>query len=337
MLVAVVAPIIVKLIIAVIVVIIIYVIYAKVTGTSIMPDIGKALDGTPMICPPDYPVSNGAGICYKKCDPGHTWDKLDGCYPGCAPGTEQSLVACNKNRIFSSVGVTDTLPNQCVGDPGADKHWEMNGGLCYKVPNGYKMTSPGFMQKICPKDYSSTGVTCFRPDSRYPAGASVLATCPAGYYNNGTQCWRNPTWDNPVGFGNGWNGATCPKDMFLGLLGRCYTKCALGYKNDGTSCVRFADTLSTGYGPISITGTLPNGCPAGKELHGRLCYPACPAGTIRNPADIEYCSSPCPKGTVDMGVMGCTRKRYTIGSAALTAVGTCPPGRVKKGLLCYRT
>ncbi len=78
---------------------------------------------------------------------------------------------------------------------------------------------------------------------------------------------------------------------------RAFRSCPQGYNDDGLTC-RLNNILSrpqTGRG----VGTIPNGCPAGRELQNGLCYRRCDAGLD---GDGPTCYRRCPAGYNDDGV-----------------------------------
>jgi hypothetical protein len=244
-------------------------------------------------------------ICYENCPENYTSDGTIGCYENCPrdwKGT-QTITHCQKHRVYSPVGTVDTIP-QC-----ADNLVNF-AGLCYDVPPGWHVTAPGVIARKCPAGTNDSGTTCWYGRG---AGYGWQFGDPFNLENARKRC------ESDHGAGN------CE---LHGLI--YYPKCRQGFTPFGCCICHFSKEVR------SQIGTLPTKCPANKELHGRLCYNKCPEGYQRPWYDIEYCSSVCPAGTIDIGIGGCQRKRIDVTGRALTEVGICPDGYERKGILCYK-
>lgn len=92
------------------------------------------------------------------------------------------------------------------------------------------------------------------------------------------------------------------------------------------------------YGYLKSIKMVPrSGCRGTKVQVGGLCYPKCPDGYTRDPGNVEYCTSDCPKGTTRKGPYICAKNTSNPTDLGPKGkVGVCPikykPG--KAGLLC---
>ncbi len=312
-------------------------------------DIGSYLN-TPATCdttpPPGANEEYVAGLCYKKCLPGWSSDGALLCYKGCPikgdPGYpngwegKSTLAFCEKNTKYSTVGTTDTIPTQCSGT-------KINSvGLCYDVPAGWKVTSPGFIGETCDTVWKTTGVSyrddgtgCWLDADSYGTGVGTIpnVSCDSGFSQRGV---GGASWCDNGPRADFWNletrsaNITCPAGKFLSA-GLCYTTCKPGYTQTGATCNRLPQVK---YRSIrSQVGTLPDKCSNNKELFGRLCYPACPSGYERKAENLEFCSQKCPSDFKDIGIGGCQKPRDNRGVGV--PVHKCPANTTLKGLFCY--
>ncbi len=290
-----------------------YLAYGKVAGvyndvkdtigsvTNLVPEIGK-----PLICPAS--MEQKGLLCYEVCPEGWVSDGTHGCYKPCPSGWAgtETLTHCQHHTIYSTVGANPSLsiPKSCP--PGKTEY----AGLCYNAPSGWHVTAPGFIGR----------------------------KCPSGWRDDGTACWKDMhTYGRGVGY------VLWDEDVCRRKHGRCeknglmwYPVCKPGYKARGC-CLCERSPQRTSKSVKSEIGTLPNGCPAGRVLKGRLCYPACKAGYERRGDNIEHCSSKCPAGYTNIGIGGCQKPRRHVRGEGLTVVGVCPPATpIRKGELCYR-
>jgi hypothetical protein len=273
------------------------------TVTGIIPEIGK-----PLVCPANL-EARGL-LCYEKCPDGWQSDGTLGCYQPCPadwPGT-QSLTHCQHATVYSTVGADASLsvPNAC----GNGK--TIFAGLCYNVPEGWHVTAPGFIGKLCPAGWRDDGTTCWQDIQTYGRGA--------GY----------PIWDEAKCRAE--NNGSCEKSGAI-----WYPTCKPGFVARGCCvCERPPKTISKTV--KSEIGTLPDACSAGRELHGRLCYPTCQSGYERRGDNIEFCSSICPAGFANIGIGGCQKPRREVEGKGLTIVGVCPPDTPRReGELCFKS
>ena len=250
-------------------------------------------------------------ICYENCPTNYTSDGTIGCYENCPPdwkGT-QTIAHCQKHTIYSPVGTVDTIPKDCA--TGLTNY----AGLCYDVPEGWYVSSPGLMtmKAPCPPGTTDSGITCYyERGAGYPWKFGDPITIPINLENAKKRC------EADHGVGN------CEMD---GLI--WYPKCRSGYTNFGCCICNFLKVKP-------IAGHLPTKCPGNKELYGRLCYNPCSPSYERRGDNIEFCSSKCPPSSIDIGIGGCQRKRVDVGGKPLTEVGVCPEGYVREGALCYK-
>lgn len=288
-----------------------------------------------LICPAGK--ENRAGLCYDKCPDGYTSDGANICYRDCPAGWEgtSSLTHCQKKRDYSPGKVPNTCPDG----------YELWGGLCYKkCPAGSNRTAS------CTCDFGAYGgviTDCYDQNIRnaeygteipaYP-GWRRTAVCTRQYGGIITDCGKYGVSQLPgCGISQEKWGALCYEKCPAGKqrLGSdieyCGSICPAGYIDIGIGgCQKPTTTVSTGQA-LTAVGI----CPAGKEKYGLLCYPKCPEGKQRQSSDLEFCGTICPAGYIDIGIGGCQKPTQRTKSYALTEVGVCPKGSVKKGLLCY--
>lgn len=275
-----------------------------------LPEIPPIIEvGAPLVCPADR-TARGGLVCYQNCPAGWQSDGTAGCYQPCPagwPGTE-TLTHCQHATIYSTVGAdtSKSIPNACSG--GKTDY----AALCYNVPAGWEVTAPGFIGKKCPAGWRDDGTTCWQDLDSYGRGSGYALwhedKCRAE--NNGS-CEQN---------GAMW-----------------YPTCRPEYDAAGCCiCSRAPKTISKEV--QSQIGTLPDGCPDGRQLIGRLCYPGCSAGYERRGDNLEYCSSVCPAGFTNIGIGGCQKPRRNVDGKGLTEVGVCPSETPKRKLeLCYKS
>lgn len=279
-----------------------YLLYQKLPGA---PEIGQ-----PLICPSGTTAGVGplAGFCYANCPEGMQSDGASRCYKPCPSGWPggETVAHCQHKVIYSTVGAdpSQSIPNHC----GADRLWRE--GLCYDVPKGWHVTSPGFIGKICPDGWRDDGTTCWQDMHSYGRGF-------------GYALWEKEKCEAE-------NGACEQTDLMW------YPVCRPGYVARGCCiCERPPRTLSKEV--RSQIGSLPDGCPQGRIRSGRLCYPACPQGFERRGDNLEFCSTICQAGFTNIGVGGCQKPSADVTFKALTDVGVCPPDApVRKLLLCFK-
>jgi hypothetical protein len=239
-------------------------------------DIGYAC--TYQGCPEGYEM-RGA-LCYRKCPEGWTSDGLNRCYQNAPDGWAgtKTITHLQKDRSWSRSSAGSWCPDGKVN----------YAGLCYDVPSGWRMVSPGIRK----------------------------TDCPSGWRDDGTGCWKDMhTFGRGTGYGKessctSKEGVGCEKWGFL-----WYPKCPdLARKrghdepdayHNSACCVCTRDPIRRG-NVQSVLGTVPE-CGPGKTRIGALCYPVCPDGYERQGGDIEACSSKCPSGFKDIGIGGCER------------------------------
>jgi len=211
------------------------------------------------------------------------------------------------------------------------------GALCYDMcPSGYTSDGANGCYQDCPSGWPGTGSLMYCEKKRDYSPAKIPDACPDGYELWGGLCYKRC----PAG---STRTASCTCDF--GPYGGVYTNCTdtrITSRNIGDPTPEFGEgyrktalcTIQKGgiitdcgrYGVSQVPG-----CPAGTEKRGALCYQVCPQGTKRNDYDLEYCSTECPSGFVDIGA-SCQKPSKSI---SVTAQSVCPGGKVKKGLLCY--
>jgi hypothetical protein len=264
---------------------------------------------TALVCPPNTRASGDPlhVICYENCPDGYKSDGANRCYKPCPadwPGAD-TLAFCEHKTIYSTVGADPSLsiPSTCLS--GKISYLS----LCYDVPAGWQVTAPGFIGKVCDPGWRDDGTSCWQDLNDYGRGFG---------YTSEDKCTSD-------------SGGNCEKFLLL-----WYPVCRPGYHAVGSNiCERSPERVSKEV--RSQIGTLPDGCPPGRELHGRLCYPGCPAGYERRADDLENCSSVCPPGFANIGIGGCQKPSSDVSMKGLAEVGVCPPDApVKKGLLCYK-
>lgn len=183
--------------------------------------------GEPASCPDGYAKNTEADLfCYKKCPPGNK-GKESALY--CEHDTQYSTVGSDLKK---SIPVCDSLKTE-------------NNGLCYDVPSGWDVTSPGFMGLTCPDNVdgqkiNDSGTTCWYDRG---IGKSRLG-CPAGQQARGVECYDPPPdgweWVDALQIGKICpSGSTatsnlCTYDRGIGTIPS--TSCPSGQRNDGTSC-----------------------------------------------------------------------------------------------------
>lgn len=310
--------------------------------------------GIPLGCGTDE--VDRASLCYKKCNDDEETDGTQRCYknPPIKPNGAtwpggKTVAHLQHNTIYSPVGFKDTIPDSCKNGK------QIYGSLCYDVPDGWKVTAPGFIGEKCeniqPGFTRDDGTGCWIDADTYGRGVGRdpgLGNCPNGWANDGLTC-REPITCYSIsdcfsGRGCGCSGGnvisktanSCNADEEKwGAL--CYPKCKSGYSPSGCcTCLRPANVK---YRKIeSRIGTLPDGCPGDKELRGRLCYPKCQADGNKWPyertdGNLEYCTSKCPDGWTNIGIGGCERPFRDVGMGI--PIHTCAPGMENDAGLCY--
>jgi len=308
--------------------------------------------GKPLGC--DIDETNRSGLCYKNCNSDEESDGTQRCYknpPNWSNGAiwpgGKTITHLQHGTIYSPVGTTNTIPNDCTGTK------QMNNGLCYDVPDGWIVTSPGFIGEKCeniqPGFTRDDGTGCWIDADTYGRGVGRdpgLGDCQSGWINDGLTCRE------PISCASGWDfftkgctgGAVVQRpanncygnEEKWGAL--CYPKCKSGYSPSGCcTCLRPANVK---YRKIeSRIGTLPDKCPGDKELHGRLCYPKCQDDANnkwpyeRTDDNLEFCTTKCPNGWKNIGIGGCERPFRDVGMGV--PIHVCPPGMENDAGLCY--
>jgi hypothetical protein len=337
---------------------VVYMLYKSVFGSgffsSLIPDIGsigknigeavgKVAEsiGTPLECANDE--TNRAGLCYKNCPDGYEdSDGTQRCYTPVPEGwTGNHTVAhLQHDTIYSTVGAdsSKSIPNGC----GDGK--QMYAGLCYEVPSGWKVTSPGFIGETCENLYGvdtfggrDDGTACWIDSDNFGRGTGYSWEWSDGFKNDGmiSRCEKE------------WGGGNC--EMWGAIA---YPKCNIAAKREGKQgdygasgcCTCHRAPQRKGRGIKSRIGSLPDKCPDNRELVGRLCYPNCSdeaasrgknwsGGYERRGDNLEFCSTKCPSDHKNIGIGGCERPYVDVGTGI--PVHVCPNGKINKGSLCY--
>jgi hypothetical protein len=301
-----------------------YIIYTKVSKLPPLKTVLDTLDkvgdklkdeiiGTEMICPDGGKLD--LTLCKWGCPDGYTMDALGvRCYKNPPAGWKGSndLATIMKQRV-NSIG---TVPNSCPA--GMTKI----GALCY--PN----CNAGFARKdtigcygVCPAPrgdapaYDEKGLTCFRP--------SYLRTP----YDSQSKC-QSATGKNCQQRGAFWYQMWCRDgyDDMKGEIG-CVGRCPDGWTGSDGICWKPMQQ-----GSDKVTSVLV--CPPGKENINGLCYDKCPAGLVRDAADIAVCREQCPAGWTDSGLF-CNKPAVERKIKTILEVGVCPAGKKRVGALCY--
>jgi hypothetical protein len=136
----------------------------------------------------------------------------------------------------------------------------------------------GLCYTPCRAGFSGVGPVCWQ-------------ICPSGFHDDGATC-RLDAWI----FGS--NNEACPWYDKCGVtFARGCSVCPSGFHNDGCTCRRDVNIIGkSSYG--RGVGTIPSGCPAGRQNEAGLCYSACPAGTN---GIGPVCWGTCPAGFADHG------------------------------------
>lgn len=178
---------------------------------------------------------------------------------------------CWKDSYTRDVG---TMSNGCDSTQG-----QAQTGLCYHS---------------CPAGMTGVGPVCW-------------SQCPAGYTDMGAVCHINlaltvsPNWVC-TNYWPGWMGGACAIWA---------TQCPSGYTNAGLFCALNAQPVPAGFSgtyldPMKNTyargaGTIPHGCPVGKEWNSGLCYNTCNTGYY---GVGPVCWTYAPKTWVECGMGG---------------------------------
>lgn len=194
------------------------------------------------------------------------------------------------------------------------------GGLCYKQ---------------CKRGYTGVGVRCY--ENCEPGTQDLLATClrPLDVFSNES-------------YGRGVGSLMQCKPGEENIGGLCYSACPANYTNAGFFCAEkcrdgFTDTGLTCGKFLAKTVTsrassLPNVCPAGRELDTGLCYPVCRNGYS---GSLTMCIEDCPAGfetdplTCRKDVVVLAKDIITRAPYALTFGSCASIGKVQIGELCY--
>lgn len=285
--------------------------------------------GIPANCPTGYEKSSDADLfCYKPC-------------PIDWKGTS-TITHCQHKTIYSTVGAdtTKSIPTGC-GD-GKTK----NAGLCYDVPDGWHVTSPGFIGKKCPgtvdgKKVNDSGTTCWYDRG---AGAVPSLTCPIDQVQKGVECYEKP----PDGYdwttlGGLLIGKICPAGSNDSLTtcwydrgaGRIPDKQPCSYWNnswrdDGTSCWNDAHI----FGRLRAAGWNGN-CNSDED---KRCEGVCGASLVscykRCPAGYNNDGQTCRK--VDVGIKKTLFDRQKCNADEELIAGLCYK-KPKPGFTCTAT
>lgn len=285
---------------------------------TLKASVGRGV-GTPLQCDKSNEVYR-AGLCYDKCPDGYESDGATLCYklpPDDWPGGKTITHLQHKTK-YSSVGTSDTIPKGC-------KNGVEYAGLCYDLPGKeWEVTSPGFIGKKCSvvlPDYNrDDGVACWKDLSVKGRGAGF----PWKFGDGLDLDDATKRCEKAHGKGN------CEKHGAI-IYPKCSKLFGSDYKASGC-CTCQRDLKRVSKDIKSQIGTLPDKCPDGKQLVGRLCYPKCEDGYERRGDNVEYCSTKCPSGFKNIGIGGCERPSKSVGVGK--PIHTCNDKEKDAGL-CY--
>lgn len=209
-----------------------------------------------------------AGFCYNSCPSGYTRTAACTCQRGSLPVTD-----CTK---YGSQG---TPQQSCPSG------YSLFQGLCYtnqcEVDGGTRTASDtcdfGSYQGVdtdCSKYYNQS---C-------PIGYNKTAICSCQKGGIVTDAGRYDVTQTPT--------QSCPSGQQL-YGGLCYTSCPSGLNRTAAcTCSDPNYDLQTDCTKYGSTNQVPNGCPAGSDYFGSVCYSAaCPSGSKRT------ASCTCQSGT----------------------------------------
>nr|QYA18404.1 hemagglutinin [Clandestinovirus] len=194
-----------------------------------------------------------ASLCYDAPKPGYECTATMCTVKDCPSGFANAGLFCTKPRYDRGVGTPKTECN-----PGDVKM----GGLCYTIPQGYKMDVQGTVYKPCENGWRSDGTTCWIDAKTVP---KEKVNCP-GY--DLACCYK----------GNG----RCPDSTYV---------------DNGCVCTRNVQTKSMDVHPIN--GYAPTRCADGKVFKDGACYSEAKPGYTCN---ATTCSADCPSGWESNGV-----------------------------------
>jgi hypothetical protein len=254
------------------------------------------------------------------CPSGYGYDPLTSkCIKYCPEGSKDTGQYCLRDRKYSTVGTDGAMKLVCPKDT------VEHAGLCYSVPKDWEIASPGLIAKKCStvlSGYTGQSLTkCRIEPASYTRDFISEKKCKETVKNDGLCKKRGVRWyiDDckalalEKGHGNS-------ASQFKVVLDKC--------KRSEVSKDR-PHKSQTGKAKQLI-------CPVDKEKHGELCYPKCPSGYYRSPADLEYCSAKCPTGFTDIGIGGCKKPSVKDTTQMLSDVGVCSDTTRphKQGALC---
>lgn len=267
---------------------------------------------TPLTCPAN--MDSGMGLCYDKCPVNYSSDGADVCYENCPidwTGTS-NLSYCQKSTK-SSPGKPITL--SC--NPG---EMQFN-GLCYKVPDGYTLKTPGIATKNCPIGQRDDGVSCLIDakatsveTKKITDGSVPTLSCPNNLTNFEGLCY-----DVPTGFS-------------MVSSGRAAAPCPNGQRDDGTNCWVDASNLTNcnTYGPGKS-------CPNGYK-RSAVCTCQRTAEFIPKPTKLLLGSAPslsCPSGKTNyQGLCYTVPADFSMKSPGI-ATKSCPSNQILNGTSCW--
>ena len=202
-----------------------------------------------------------------------------------AVGSNAADDFCWKDSYGRGVG---TIPTTCTDGK------ENQAGLCYDK---------------CPAGMNGVGPVCW-------------SACPPGYVDHGAICHI----DLPLTRdGTGWS---CQHRDGWGTCWHWVLNCPSGYTNAGLFCALTARSTPAGFSgtyldPMKNThargaGTIPTGCPGGKENQAGLCYDNCRSG-FSGVGPVCWASG--PSGWVGCG-MGSARSSGICASVVMDQVGS---------------
>ena len=193
-------------------------------------------------------------------------------------------------------------------EPACRPGQKLEAGLCYDSCKDGETGVAGVCWGACPAGTKDIGALCSGTDIRargsYDRGAGALPyICPVGQENIAGLCY------SPCRAGYHGVGALCNQNTPAG-----FTDMGLYFWKWWWPEGRSKDIYSRG------VGTIPSGCPAGKENSAGLCYNACQAGYT---GAMSMCNASCPTGYSNDGLF--CRKEVTTAKSTHLRNSQTPP------------
>ena len=176
-------------------------------------------------------------------------------------------------------------------------------------------------------------------------GATCIASCPPGTYNNAGVCTACTTLDNSCTTCNSSSTCLSCSSSLVALGGTCIASCPSGtYNNNGICTCKYWDFIKINFHIACYTldnsCTLCNssitciGCSSSLVALGATCIASCPSGTYNNGGVCTACTTLDNSCTTCNSSTTCTACSSSLVALGASCISSCPSGTYNNNEIC---